>query len=102
MTGTRILIIWGQSHGADRALHHQLTPTGLRVGVDIMKVEKLTVTAEITRDSDTEEFGQLMELYRSGESVFGLVDQFSFMPFKVTRITKNGDKATFHLLMTVR
>ena len=68
-----------------------------------MKADRITVTAEITREVGTEECGQLNDLFHSGDKIFGLVDTFCWMPFIVTGMTNwdGGGKmmATFQLRM---
>ena len=68
-----------------------------------MSPDRLTITAEITREVGSDECGELNDLFNTQEKVFGLVDQFSWMPFMVTGM-KNWDgggkmMATFELRM---
>jgi len=67
-----------------------------------MKLDKLFVTAQITRKVDTIEYDQLIKLYRSGEKIEGLVDQFPWMPFVIDSIIEEGNAATFNLRMLAR
>ena len=64
-----------------------------------MKVEKITVTAELTRHFDDDECKQLFQLLGSKKPIFGLVDQFQWMPFIVAAAYREGDFITFDLLM---
>lgn len=67
-----------------------------------MKIDRIRITAEITRELGSKDETELTELFRTGERVVGLVEQFSWMPFIVTGRDCSSDGAsgvTFHLLM---
>lgn len=67
-----------------------------------MKIDTLAITATITREVDSDEYNQLVVLFKSGEKVEGLADQFVWMPFIVESMIKKGNAATFNLRMMVR
>jgi len=64
-----------------------------------VKADRITVNAERVRKVGTDECNQLTELYESGDRVHGLVDTFSWMPFKVVDMEQHGDNVTFELRM---
>lgn len=67
-----------------------------------MKLDSLSVTAQITREIDSAEYNQLITLHRSGEKIEGLVDQFPWMPFIVESVIEEGRAATFNLRMMAK
>jgi hypothetical protein len=64
-----------------------------------MQPDNLRVTAEITRVIGSREERQLAKLYESGEKMYGLIDQFQWMPCIVTGRTVDTESVTYDLLM---
>jgi len=64
-----------------------------------MQPDNIKISAEITRITGSEEERQLSKLRESGEKVFGLVDQFQWMPFVVVGKIVEAESATFKLRM---
>ena len=68
----------------------------------LMKLDNLFVTAQITREVGSAEYDQLIMIYRSGEKIHGLVDQFPWMPFIVESVIEEDRATTFNLRMMGR
>jgi hypothetical protein len=67
-----------------------------------MKIDTLTVHAQITLKIDSPEAIRLSSMFSSGDKVVGLVDQFPWMPFIVTKVTTERVASTFELKMVGR